>query len=225
MPAPTGGPTPSSIRTSDLKSKILNVAKPNVYTVKLQPPTLVSNFLRSSGRDINYDSIGQDIELRCYQTTTPSSSFLTHATSADFHGVVEEIPYRRSYENEIAFSFYVDNNYDTVEFFEGWMDYMSGLGTSASRDTYYSPYSNFRMNYYEDYTTDIFISKFEKDVTRRDTRITGSRSAKKYMEYTLLKAYPKRVDSMSLSYSSSDVLTVDVTFGYSRYVRKRKSIT
>ena len=60
----------------------------------------------------------EEIELRCILTTTPGTSFLTHSVSADYHGVVEEIPYRRAYENEIGMTFIVDNNYDTVSFFE-----------------------------------------------------------------------------------------------------------
>jgi hypothetical protein len=234
MAAPSGGPTPRPIKTSQLKSRILNVAKPNLFVVKFRPPQTVVDFLKSEGRDINYDVIGEDIELRCYQTTTPSSSFMTHATSADYHGVVEEIPYRRSYENEIALSFYVDNNYDIVEFFEGWMDYMSGVGTgNRTRDSYYAPYVNYRMNYYNDYTNDIYITKFEKDIIESDSevedeyskRIKDSRQKKYSMEYVLIKAYPKRVDSMSFSYSSnSESLTLDVSFGYSRYVRQRKLI-
>jgi len=232
MAAPSGGPTPRPIKTSQLKSRILNVAKPNLFVVKFRPPQNVVNFLKSEGRNINYDTVGEDIELRCHTTTTPSSSFLTHATSADYHGVVEEIPYRRSYENEIALSFYVDSNYDVIEFFEGWMDYMSGVGTgNRTRDSYYAPYVNYRMNYYNDYTNDIYITKFEKDLLGEDLesdseytkRIKDSRQKKYSMEYTLIKAYPKRVDSLQLNYAAnSEVSTVDVVFGYSRYVRQRK---
>ena len=45
----------------------------------------------------------------------------------------QEIPYRRAYKNEIGLTFYVDAKYEIVEFFEGWVDYMSGLGSTLGK--------------------------------------------------------------------------------------------
>ena len=221
MPSPTGGSNPKPFKTSEIKSRILNVAKPTIYMVRLQPPTAVTSFIQQRG--INYLDIGEDIELRCFRTSTPATSFLTHAVSADYHGVVEEIPYRRGYENEISMSFYVDTNYDTIEFFEGWVDYMSGLGVTAPRDSYYSSQAFFRMSYYDSYRVPIFLTKFEKDVSyEKNILDTADR---KSLEYTFIDAYPKAINSMELSYDSTEALTLDVTFGYSRYVRRRLSVT
>lgn len=222
MPAPAGGPTPRSFKTSEIKSRILNVATPTTYIVKFTPPQLVQNFL--SERGINYNTQGEDFELRCYRTSTPSSSFLTHAVSADYHGVAQEIPYRRGYENEIAMSFTVDNNYDIVEFFEGWIDYMSGVGINGTRDDYYSPQANYRMSYYDTYKTNMFLTKFEKDVASSG-RISSTRQNKKALEYTFIETYPKTINSMELGYGSVDeFLNLDITFGYTRYVRRRIDI-
>ena len=110
-----GEPEPKPIKTSLIKSRILNVATPNNYLVRFTPPEAVTRFMEARGLT---DLIREDIELRCLITTTPGTSFLTHSVSADYHGVVEEIPYRRAYENEIGMTFIVDNNYDTVAFFE-----------------------------------------------------------------------------------------------------------
>lgn len=221
MPAPAGAPTPRSYRTSEIKSRILNVATPNVYVVKFTPPDLVNSFLNSRG--LNYSTYGEDIELRCIQTTTPGTSFLTHSVSADYHGVVEEIPYRRSYENEISMTFIVDNDYDTVAFFEGWVDYMSGVGPTVSRNEYYGETALYRMNYYDDYKCRLYLTKFEKDVSS-NKRIERTRSNKKGLQYTLIDAYPKQINSMDLQYGpTDDFMRLVVTWGYSRYVRERIS--
>jgi hypothetical protein len=213
-----GEPEPKPIKTSLIKSRILNVATPNNYLVRFTPPGEVIDFMEARGLT---DLIREDIELRCLITTTPGTSFLTHSVSADYHGVVEEIPYRRAYENEIGMTFIVDNNYDTVAFFEAWVDYMSGVGTRLTRDAYKNPYVNYRMNYYGDYTNNLYITKFERDNTGFEP-IKESRENKKKMTYTLINAYPKQINSMDLSYGpAEEFLRLAVTFGYSRYVRER----
>jgi hypothetical protein len=222
MPAPGGAPTPKSIKTSQIKSRILNVATPNNYIVKFTPPSKVSSFMEDRG--LPYNIVGEDIELRCIQTTTPGTSFLTHSVSADHQGIVEEIPYRRAYENEISMTFIVDNNYDTVAFFEAWVDYMSGVGPTVAREAYYGDYAIYRMNYFNDYKSNLFLTKFEKDATN-NSRISKSRQDKRALQYTLIGAYPKQINSMDLQYGeASDFMRLVVTFGYSRYVRERVSI-
>ena len=167
-----GEPEPKPIKTSLIKSRILNVATPNNYVVKFTPPAAVNSFMGARGLT---DLIREDVELRCVLTTTPGTSFLTHSVSADYHGVVEEIPYRRAYENEIGMTFIVDNNYDTVAFFEAWVDYMSGVGTIASREDYKSPYVNYRMNYYEEYTNNLFIVEMPVDPDIYDLELVYNR--------------------------------------------------
>ena len=213
-----GVPQPKPIKTSLIKSRILNVATPNNYVVRFNPPREVNAFLRARGLN---NLIKEDVELRCLITTTPGTSFLTHSVSADYHGVVEEIPYRRAYENEIGMTFIVDNNYDTVAFFEAWVDYMSGVGPVKPRDAYKNTYVNYRMNYYKDYRSTLTIQKFERDNTGFEP-IKESRENKKSMTYTLISAYPKQINSMDLAYGpAEEFLRLAVTFGYSRYVRER----
>jgi hypothetical protein len=217
-----GEPEPKPIKTSLIKSRILNVATPNNYVVKFTPPAAVNRFMGQRGLT---DLIREDIELRCILTTTPGTSFLTHSVSADYHGVVEEIPYRRAYENEIGMTFIVDNNYDTVAFFEAWVDYMSGVGLRASREDYKAPLANYRMSYYGGEfgykCNKLYITKFERDNTNFEP-IKESRENKKKMTYTLINAYPKQINSMDLAYGpSEEFLRLAVTFGYSRYVRER----
>ncbi len=220
-----GEPEPKPIKTSLIKSRILNVATPNNYLVRFTPPGEVINFMEARGLT---DLIREDIELRCLITTTPGTSFLTHSVSADYHGVVEEIPYRRAYENEIGMTFIVDNNYDTVAFFEAWVDYMSGVGLRASREDYKAPLVNYRMSYYGGEfgykCNKLYITKFEKDNSQFEP-IKESRENKKSMTYTLINAYPKQINSMDLSYGpAEEFLRLAVTFGYSRYVRERTAL-
>ena len=140
-----GVPDPRPIKTSELKSRILNVATPNNYLVRLNPPQVVQSFMGQRG--IPYPTFGETIELRCINTTTPGTSFLTHSVANDYQGVVEEIPYRRAYENTIEMTFMVDTNYETQIFFEAWVDYMSGIGAPISRDAYPKQINSMELNY------------------------------------------------------------------------------
>ena len=228
MPATQGVPNPRPIKTSDLKSRIMNVATPNNYLLRFAPPQAVQNFMSQRGEA--YSTIGSDIELRVISTTTPGTSFLTHSVANDFPGVVEEIPYRRAYESSIAMTLMVDNNYDTQVFFENWIDFMSGVGDNltASRDDYKNAAAvNYRMNFYggpSGYKTNIYLTKFEKDVAEFGN-IRSSRSNVPGLRYTLIDAYPKQINSMELNYGpTTDFLRLSVVFGYSRYVSERVKI-
>ena len=223
MPFPAGGPAPGPIKTSAIKSRILNIATPNNYLVKIQPPGKVTSLL--SQRGIPYGVDGRDVELRCHRTTLPGSAFLTHSVSSDYQGNVEEIPYRRGYDTEITMSFIVDTDYKVINFFETWMDYMSGMANSEGDNTieYYEPGAVYRPNYYNDYISDsVFITKFEKDT---GTSHKGNRIQKPEIEVKLIKAYPKQVQQIELSYGpTGEFLNLDVSFGYSRYVKRNVNI-
>ena len=223
MPFPGGGPAPGPVKTTALKSKILNIATPNSYIVRLQPPPLVNALLASRG--IIYSIDGQNIEFRCHRTSLPGTSFLTHSVSSDIQGQVEEIPYRRGYDTEITMSFIVDPDYKVVSFFESWQDFMSGMadGGADNLAAYYGVGATYRPNYYDDYIADIFITKFEKDT---GTDIKSNRKQKPEIEVNLLKAYPKLIAPIELSYGpAGEFLNMDVTMGYSRYVKRRITTT
>ena len=101
------GPLPNSVKTSDLKNKILNLAQTSVYQVRLTPPPSVSRFLQN--RRFVYQ--GSDIELLCSDTALPGNSLATHETNSDYMGVTEKMAYRRLYDDTIDMVFYVDKRY------------------------------------------------------------------------------------------------------------------
>ena len=197
------------VTTSDLVSRFLHLAQTSVYQVKLQPPAAVVSYLKANG--FNYNADGLDVELRCKTARLPSSSLNTHEQSSDFMGVSEKMAFRREFRN-VEFTFYVDNKYDVVEMFDGWIEYISG----HDNDTFDNPYRGYRMNYPDEYKTNIFVSKFEKgfDMDKSSYQL----------DYTMVNAFPVSTFQMMVSYDNSDTLEYTVEFNYQRFTRNRQRL-
>ena len=197
---------PRSYTVSELKSRFLNIAQTSIYHVKFGVPSSVSSFL--SRRNIDFENIS-NIELLCSETALPGSSLATHESTNDYHGVTEKMAYRRIYDDTIDLTFYVDRDYRVIEFFDSWMDYITGGGTTFTREEYKQNTAHYRMNYPTLYKSNIFLTKFEKDYGTS-------------MDYTFVDAFPVNVISTPISYDTSQLLKCTVSFSYIRYVRERK---
>lgn len=208
------GASPKSFSTGALKSKIMNLAQTSVYQVMIQPPDEVKKFINSSDRKFNYDKEGENVELLCHETSLPGTTFATHEVTNDYHGVSERMAYRRQFDSTIDMTFYVDKDYGVVEFFEGWVDWISGMNVKPERAvdpraTYRSGGANYRMNYPKTYKAPIFVTKYEKDLS--DFQLS----------YEFVDAFPLNIISIPISYAQSEVLKLSVSFAYTRYVRFR----
>ena len=209
---------PRAVRMSELKSKVLNTAKGSVFQVTLQPPGEVIAYLNSGSRRFNYSSAGESVELMCDSASLPGSSLFTHEVDNDYRGVKEFMAYRRDYENDLQLSFYVNQRYDVIEMFDGWMDFISGYDENQSQ--YITPYATYRMKYPEEYKTNIYVTKFEKNVGSKERNNNQPLA----MEYTFVNAFPKSVQSTPVSYGDDGVLKYNVTLSYQRYVRRRRNV-
>ena len=218
---------PRPYKTSELKTRITNLAQTSVYQLKIQLPTGLSSLLRETGRELDYNRAGENIELLCDSAVLPGSSFATHEPTNDYAGVTEKMAYRRMYDGTLDLSFMVDRNYNVIEMLDGWLDFISGVGITGSRQSYKSRHVNYRMTYPEQYRTELYLTKFEKDVSYPDDFgdvIEGILDPPKQLLYTFVGAFPSSVTSTPVSYGPSDVLRVNVSFSYMRYVRERKNV-
>jgi hypothetical protein len=222
-----GNVRPRPYKTSELKSRITNLAQTSVYQVKIQPPAGLFSLLKETGRDLDYNRAGENLELLCDSAVLPGSSFATHEPTNDYAGVTEKMAYRRMYDGTLDLSFMVDRNYNVIEMLDGWLDFISGVGITGSRQSYKSRHVNYRMTYPEQYRTELYLTKFEKDVSYPDDFgdvIEGVLDPPKQLLYTFVGAFPSSVTSTPVSYGPSDVLRVNVSFSYMRYVRERKNV-
>jgi len=202
MPAPN----PSKKVLADLKASILNPALTSHFQCWFNPPQLVKEWISdktSAGLGINYDGNSEFFSLSCSEASLPGSSLATHELNNDHTGVTERHVYRRQYDDRASFTFYVDHDYNIVYFFENWISYIVNeqFATGVEAENFF-----YRVNFPKQYQTTIYLKKFERDYSGR------------ILQYRFLNAYPISIDSMPVSYDSSQLLKCTVSFNYSRYV-------
>ncbi len=206
----SGGPSVSIVDNFKVKATLLNPALTSNYICKFSPPEAVQSFL--AAREGTFPGSNylirqnQDlIELSCTEASLPGSSLMTNEINDDYTGVTERHAYRRQFDDRMDFTFYVDNDYRIINFFEGWISYCGkeDLQSDLVNRNYF-----YRFNFPDEYQTDdLYVTKFERDF-------------KSAMEYRFIRAYPISITSMPVSYDASQLLKCTVSFTYIRYVRR-----
>ena len=150
-----------------------------------------------------------NLNLYCSEASLPGSSLALIDIASDRTGVTERHAHRRVFDDRIDFTFYVDgNNYLAIKFFESWIDFISGAATSDDNEQEAETY-HYRMNYVDDYScSGLKITKFESDTYTK----TGNS-----LTYNFIKAFPIAINSMPVSYDSSQLLKCTVSMTYIRY--------
>lgn len=210
----------------NLKARIMRPAMTSHYWVEIPDVGgLYQNAIKKreayfNGSGISVRDLSETLSLSCCDAVLPGATFYTHEIQNDRTGVTEKIPYRRVYDDQVSFSFYVNVNYTSLVFFEAWMQLISGEGVEGIKNTNYF----YRMPYPDNnsYRTDINITKFEKnygqkEYNKADSPVNDKFAATGGLKYTFLQAYPISIDSMPLSYEGSSLLKVTVGFSFTRY--------
>ena len=154
------------------------------------------------------DFISREAGLLCSGASLPASEFATAEVKDNFMGIPQEFAHSRLY-TDIDFSFYVDEDYTMLNIFEGWMDYISS-GAGREVADFQKPFYR-RMRYPDTYKCDtMFISKFEKN-------------AKRILRYQFINAFPKSITPIPVTYGTADLLKVNVSFNYDRYIVANKT--
>ena len=141
--------------------------------------------------------------ILCDSASLPTTAYATAEVRDNFMGVPKQFAHTRIY-TDLDFSFYVDEDYNLLKIFEGWMEYISsGANTSTLQDdrAYFR-----RMRYPDSYKCDtMYINKFEKNF-------------KKTMRYRFVNVFPKAMSAVPVAYGPADILKVNVSFNFDRYI-------
>ena len=181
--------------------------------IKKFKPALTSYFSVFIPRKFG-NADNEDVNFLAYEAVLPGTSLETGQVFGDRQGITEQYANKRVYPS-VDVSFYIDQDYKVIEFFEQWISTIApNRGESGNSDSYT------KFTYPNKYETDIVITKFEKNFREPSQRLVkggvysmpGNR-----VEYTLLNAYPINIISIPVSYSQSDILRTTVTFNYDVY--------
>jgi len=216
---------------SEVKSKLLSPAQTSHFLLDVGfPDGLVGEELRSF--------LGTDQDkflLQCSDASLPGSSFATMNIDNDRTGVTETHAYRKVFDNRIDITFYVDTErHLAIQFFELWMKLIAGEDLGP-RDLLSNTY-NYRFRYPDEYIASqgFKITKIEKDFYTEvrtsnvledivnifagtdfgDTKFVNSGSL---VEYSFARTFPLAINSMPVSYDTSQLLKVTVQMSYVRY--------
>jgi len=187
-----------------IKSTFLKPSLSSFFEVKIGIPDGLRTWLGTRQESLN---------LLCSEVSLPGSSLATTEITNDFHGVTERHAYRRIFEEQTDFTFYVDSrDYTPIKFFERWIEYIvDGVGDQTAPQDLKTNNYFYRMRYPDGdrgYTSQqgLEVRKFE-----RDLKYTG-------LTYNFVKSYPVIITSMPVSYDGSDILKCTVSMTYIRYV-------
>ena len=149
------------------------------------------------------DFMARRMGILCSDASLPTSTLATAEVKDNFMGVPQQFAHTRFY-TDIAYSFYIDEDYTLLKIFEGWMEYItSGANKDVEQDhrAYYR-----RMKSPDSYKCNtMYINKFEKNYKRT-------------LRYRFVNVFPKSIDAVPVSYGSADILKVSVNFNYDRYI-------
>lgn len=193
---------------SDVKNIFGNLSQTNHYLVDFSSLTTADGkkdlleHIKTFGVDINF--ISRNSGILCSEASLPGTSLATAEVKDNFMGIPQEYAHTRLY-TDIDFTFYVDHDYNNLKFFEGWVDFIgSGSNINELQGNYYR-----RMRYPDSYKCQTMsITKFEKDFKSR-------------MSYLFINAFPKLITAIPVSYGPADILRVNVSFNYDRYIFNR----
>ena len=200
-----------NLSTSDFLRRFGHQAQTSQCRAVLQVGTL----LCTANYDPQVARFYDDLSFLCNSTSLPGSSFSTTENLQDYYGVNQKFAYRRDFD-DLSLDFYVDAKYQTLKFFEQWMDYISSPGTYSvvTNSDPSSDVSFYRFKYPKEqggYKCRIDLHKFDKDYDRTKNDIL----------YSFVNAFPRSLSSMPVSYDGSSLLKCSVTFAFDRYYVNR----
>ena len=189
----------------DAKELFGRIAQTNHYQVNFsQLNNAVTQHIRTRFGVTDVRSfVSRKSGILCSEAVLPTSGYATAEVKGDFMGVPQSFAHTRLY-TDIDFTFYVDDDYKNLRIFEGWMDFISsgsGGEVNENSDVYYR-----RFQYPDTYKVNtMYITKFERDYRRE-------------LVYQFRNAFPKSMTAIPVAYGDAEILKVNVTFNYDRYV-------
>ena len=190
-------------KISSFKPTLTNLAQTSHYLVQFGGLD-VQLRKHLNVRGIDYRFITNTSGILCQSAVLPGSGMATVKINGNRMGVTENMVHSRIY-TPIQLEFYVDNEYKALKFLEHWMEFIANGATSRQNNQSKKNY-HVRMQYPDDYKCDeTRIIKFDRDYREE-------------LEYKFIGMFPSDLTSVPVKYDNSQILKVNATFKFDRYV-------
>jgi len=212
------------------------ISASNLYGFEIQASKALKQHLKTNirkryGGDDVIKSSAIQLNMLCNEIQIPGVDMTASDVKSPFKGLTQKMVSGKVY-NELDIQFYCDLNSTPLSFFRAWQDMIMGnqhqqnlKKETTPKDSLYekdSKYFNenlhkaYAQQYYNDYTSNIIITKIEKyGLTEKSTKEKAR--PKKYdvsFKATLMNAYPYSMSSVPYSAGQSELVRVSVGFYY-----------
>ena len=137
------------------------------------------------------------LSMTCENTALPTRSI--QASEKIIYGTSYQMPYKHAY-GEISMTFYLTKDMSAKKLFDKWLNL---IVDPTSGD----------LGYYENYTCDINVAMFGKDIGN-----PGESGATADYAVKLIRAWPSIVAEVALTHSGgADIAKLPVTFQYKKW--------
>ena len=166
-----------------------------------------------------YETNKDIIHMLCDEAQLPNVQTATGQLSGRYQGEAGVQYAHSKMYTDVGLGFLCDAEMLPAKFLNHWYNFIYGepVSTEIKLASYEdvkkeSPHNRYRVNklrYPDEYTCSLYIMKTEPDSFASNGRIP--------LTYILENAYPYSIDAVPLSYGSSQIARVNVSFHYSRH--------
>ena len=165
------------------------------------PPLMFKSSLNVNGSPVSPASIGKDLQMRAESARAPGILITTNNNQRYGMGPYQQVPNNVNFTNT-SMTFLADSRGLVWSFFYQWFNTIFGFDEVISGSRESIDYNTFRVNYKEDYVSDIAIRVFDH-------------AGKQVSAVQLIDAFPISMNDISLAWDSTNQLKrITVSFSY-----------
>lgn len=205
------------------------LSQTNNYLVSLYPPAAaIANITLAGVSPLDYQSIG----LLATSVNGIRSNTRDLSVNEKYPGVSVNHASQRLFTNEISIEFYVRQQYETISFFEAWLETESVLVTNGlnyvespagANITQTVSNAYYRQRYPDDYKGAFTVTKFERSTINPHSAVSTASPQNFMIQYSFTGAYPNSINSIACSYEGVTATKVTIGMQYDRYVVARQT--
>lgn len=193
----------SEFRSQISSRKFDGVGSSSRFAVRIFPPT---TFLNGNS------PTAQELSMFCYGSNIPGRTLNTIDYKRHAYGDVTAVPMGTVFE-PLSLTFYGDTNYQVINFFQQWLDFIAEGGDTQATDTMTSGRAWREIAYKEDYQCTIELAGFN---------VAGTET----MTYKFYNAFPVTLGEVALGWeNNNEVIRVPVQFRYDYHTVEISGVT